>query len=243
MRAFILLLLFSIAGFAQEINQFDANGKRHGMWKGYHNESKRLRYEGTFEHGKEVGVFKFYDDTKEGTVIATRDFTIGKAICYTVFYDQKKFKVSEGELKDKKPNGLWKYYHHQSDKIMTLENYSDGKLNGKKIVYYKNGQIAEQDFYTNGKLNGEHFRYAENGNLIENFTYKNGGIEGIAKFYDNNGEILVIGNYKNGQKVGTWETYENGKLKTKESAKAFSWKSFTFDNPDELRYVEDKLKK
>lgn len=243
MRLLIAFLIFTFSLSAQEINQFDTSGNRHGLWKGYHEKSKRLRYEGNFDHGNEIGIFKYYDDTKAGTVIATRDFSIGDNACYTTFFDQKKFKVSEGELKNKKPNGLWKYYHYQSDKIMTLENYTDGKLNGEKIVYYKNGQIAEKDFYKNGKLNGQHFRYAENGNVIEEFVYKDGGIEGMANFYDNDGKILVKGNYKNGQKVGTWETYEDGKLKTKESAKEFSWKSFTFDNPDELRYVEDKDKK
>lgn len=243
MRIVLILLWFSLGISAQEINQFDANGERHGLWKGYHEKSKRLRYEGTFEHGKETGVFKYYDDTKAGTVIATRDFSIGNGSCYTIFYDQKKFKVSEGELKDKKPNGLWKYYHFQSEHLMSIENYKNGVLNGEKIEYYKNGQIAEKDNYSEGKLNGKHFRYAENGNLIEEFTYKNGSIEGKANYYDNNGKILIKGNYKNGKKVGTWETYEDGKLKRKESAKAFSWKTFTFDNPDELRYVEDKSKK
>lgn len=240
MKAIILFLFCSLGLIAQESNQFDADGNRHGFWKGFHKESKRLRYEGTFEHGKEVGIFKYYDDTKAGTLIATRNFTDENGSCYTVFFDQKSFKVSEGELVNKKPEGLWKYYHYQSDKVMTLENYTNGELNGERIVYYKNGQIAEKDNYSKGKLNGKHFRYAENGNLIEEFEYKNGGVEGKANFYDNNGKILIKGNYKRGQKVGTWETYEDGKLKKRESAKEFSWKSFTFDNPDELRYIEDK---
>ena len=29
--------------------------KKHGIWKGVYEESKRPRYEGTFEHGKEIG--------------------------------------------------------------------------------------------------------------------------------------------------------------------------------------------
>ena len=60
--------MFSISLFAQEFNQLDSNGKKQGLWKGVYEESKRPRYEGTFEHGKEVGMFKFFDDTKAGTV-------------------------------------------------------------------------------------------------------------------------------------------------------------------------------
>ena len=61
MRA-IILLLFFISGsvLGQEINQFDAQGKRHGKWKKFFKGTKKVRYSGQFEHGKEVGVFKFY---------------------------------------------------------------------------------------------------------------------------------------------------------------------------------------
>ncbi|MDD7914230.1 hypothetical protein [Polaribacter ponticola] len=46
--------------YAQKINQFDENKKRTGIWIKYHANNK-VRYTGTFEKGKEIGVFKFYD--------------------------------------------------------------------------------------------------------------------------------------------------------------------------------------
>lgn len=226
MRLLIALLLITFGLSAQETNQLDANGQRHGLWKGYHKESKRLRYEGTFNHGKETGIFKYYDDTKEVVVIATRDFSAGDGSCYTTFYDQKKFKVSEGDLVNKKPNGTWKYYHYQSDKIMSIENYKKGELDGEKIVYYKNGQIAEKSFYKNGLRNGKYVYHAENGNFIEQSEYKNGELNGPISIYDENGKIKFKGNFVNGIKRGTWETYENGKLVKKQKAKDFSDSSF-----------------
>lgn len=42
-----------------DTNQMDEEGKRHGLWRKYYN-NNRVRYSGTFEHGKEVGVFKYY---------------------------------------------------------------------------------------------------------------------------------------------------------------------------------------
>ena len=60
-----LLLLNTFFVVAQEVNKSDANGKKEGVWKGTYEVSKRPRYEGTFSHGKETGVFKFFDDTKE----------------------------------------------------------------------------------------------------------------------------------------------------------------------------------
>ena len=109
MKYLVILLLYSVSLFAQEINQIDANGKKHGIWKGVYEQSKRPRYEGTFDHGKEIGIFKFFDDTNAGTVIATRDFNSKDNSCYTIFYNQKGNKVSEGKLVNKLYVGEWKY--------------------------------------------------------------------------------------------------------------------------------------
>ena len=123
MKQILILLLLTNLCFAQYINKLDGNGKKHGLWKGIYEESKRPRYEGTFEHGKEKGMFKFYDDTKAGTVIATREFNANDNSCYTIFYNQKKNKVSEGKVVNRQYEGDWKYYHEDSPKIMTLEHY------------------------------------------------------------------------------------------------------------------------
>ena len=70
-----LIGLINIGSFAQnKINQLDEKGNKHGLWKGTYEVTHRPRYEGTFEHGKEVGVFTFYDDTSVQTVVATREF-------------------------------------------------------------------------------------------------------------------------------------------------------------------------
>ena len=55
MFRFIYLFIFSI--FSQ--NQYLENGNRNGPWKGYY-DSGRSRYEGTFDDGKEIGLFKYY---------------------------------------------------------------------------------------------------------------------------------------------------------------------------------------
>ncbi|MNK99008.1 hypothetical protein D3C87_1193890 [compost metagenome] len=95
---FGLLFLTALVSNAQtDINKVDAAGKKDGLWKGTYAESKRPRYEGTFDHGKETGVFKFFDDTKKGDIVATRDFSANDGSSYTIFYDQNKNKVSEGK--------------------------------------------------------------------------------------------------------------------------------------------------
>ena len=42
-----------------ELNGFDENGERHGIWRKNYPNSYQLRYEGKFNHGKEIDTFKF----------------------------------------------------------------------------------------------------------------------------------------------------------------------------------------
>ncbi|WP_284651759.1 toxin-antitoxin system YwqK family antitoxin [Flavobacterium terrisoli] len=213
MKFIFLFLLQTIVLFAQDINKLDESGKKHGLWKGTYEESKRPRYEGTFEHGKEVGMFKFFDDTKVGTVIATRDFSAKDNSCYTIFYNQKNNKVSEGKVVNKQFEGEWKYYHENSPQIMTLENYVNGKLNGVRKVYYQSGKIAEETTYKNGFKEGIYKSYAENDVVMEESNYKNNQLDGPAIYKDATNNVTAQGLYKNGKKVGMWKVLEKGKMK------------------------------
>jgi antitoxin component YwqK of YwqJK toxin-antitoxin module len=217
MKVFLIALftVFSLGIFAQE-NKLDANGKKDGPWKGYFEESKRVKYEGTFDHGKETGIFTFYDDTKVHSVVATRDFTKGNNSAYTIFFDPKKNKVSEGNIVNRQYEGEWKYYHEASSKIMTTENYKGGKLDGKRTVYYVSGKIAEEANYTAGTQNGPYKKYAENGTVLEEINYKKGQPDGIAIYRNPDNTIASKGPYVDGLKKGVWEFYEDGKLKKKE---------------------------
>lgn len=213
MKYLLLSLLISISVFAQDINKLDENGKKNGLWKGFYEESKRPRYEGAFEHGKEIGTFKFYDDTKAGTVIATREFNAKDNSCYTIFYNQNKNKVSEGKVLNKQFEGEWKYYHEDLPSIMTLELYVNGKLNGIRKVFYKSGEIAEETAYKDGIKSGAYKSYAENGIVLEESIYKNGEYDGQAIYRNVDNQIAAQGLFKNGKKVGMWKMLEKGKLK------------------------------
>jgi antitoxin component YwqK of YwqJK toxin-antitoxin module len=231
MKFVYLLLLMVCSSGAQEINKLDDKGLKHGFWKGYY-ESKRLRYEGEFAHGKENGIFKFFDDTKANTVIATREFNSTDNSCYTIFYNQKGFKVSEGKLINKVYEGQWKYYHYDSKELMTSEFYVKGKLDGVRKVYYKNGVLAEETSYKLGKKEGVYKKYAENGIVLEESIYKNDVYHGLAIFKDADDTITAKGIFTNGKKTGMWDFKENGKLVKKNmnlQGKKFQKKKITKD--------------
>lgn len=225
----ILLFLISSLSFSQEtINQLDTKGERHGLWKGTYEESKRPRYEGVFEHGKEKGVFKYFDDTKAGKVIAKRDFSKGNGSCYVTMFDRKDNIVSEGLLINKEYEGEWKIYHKESKIVMTSENYKKGKLNGVKKIFYDDGAVAEILNFSDGKRNGNYKKYGVNEKILEDLNYKNDELHGDATFYDGLGNISIQGQYNEGLKSGVWKTYEKGKVVKEETARKYTSKNFEY---------------
>lgn len=211
---FLLFLIFSssIILAQSDYNKLDEKGMKNGVWRGVYTDSKRPKYEGTFEHGKEVGVFTFFDDTKAKSIIATREFNATDNSAYTIFYDQTKNKVSEGKVINKLFEGEWKYYHQTSKIVMTIENYKNGKLEGVRSVYYPNGKIAEETYYKNNVKEGSYKSFSENGILLEESNYKNNEYNGLATFKDPQGNVVSKGKFLNGKKSGIWQFSTNGKL-------------------------------
>jgi len=218
MRFLIPLFLFVFTvGNAQEFNQMDANGKRHGAWKKYFEGTKQLRYEGTFEHGKEVGTFKFYCDTCGDQPAIVKEFTSANNIADVKYYTAKGKLVSQGKMDGKERIGEWVYFHKKSTDVMTREQYKNGKLTGVQYVYYGNGVVAEEATYVDGKLNGPNKYYSYDSKLLKELQYKNDLLEGPAVYYDAKGNKQMEGNYVNDRKKGVWKFYKNGQFVKEET--------------------------
>lgn len=219
-RLWILFFLANVTNsLAQNstLNQVDREGKKKGLWKGYYEESKRVRYEGSFVHGKEVGKFTFFDDTKAAAVIATREFNDKDNSAYTIFYNQNKFRVSEGKVVNRLFEGEWIYYHFNSKNIMAKEFYNKGKLSGIRTVYFTDGKIAEETQYVDGLKDGSSKIYSDKGILLEETFYQKGQYHGPAIFRDAAGFIVSKGEFVLGKKEGVWEFYEKDKLVKKQN--------------------------
>ena len=208
--------VFETALAQEKINQLNANGKKHGLWKGVFEKSNRPRYEGTFENGVEVGTFKYFDDTKAKSLIGTRVFSENGTVAVTTFFDQKGNKVSEGKTVNRLNEGQWNYYHKGSTQLMKEEFYKKGKLEGIQKIYFQNGALAEETTYKNGVREGIYKMYVQNGNVVEESTFKNNQYDGPAIFSDASGNIVSKGNFVKNEKKGMWEFYKNGTLEKKE---------------------------
>ena len=211
----ITLTFLSCLAFSQDnLNQFDSEGKRHGKWAKTFENSKQLRYEGQFEHGKEVGEFKFYQMIgKVSKLAAIKVFNPENNNARVKFISLKGKTISEGMMNGKTYIGEWRYYHKNSDQLMTVEHYDkDGLLNGKRSVYYNNGQLAEELNYKHGKLEGVSNYYTMAGVLMKRYNYENDELHGLSEHFDEQGNLQIKGHYKRGKKHGVWTYYKNGEV-------------------------------
>ena len=221
-RLFFILAFFacfftSEACNAQKINQLDSSGKRTGVWIKYH-PNKRIRYKGTFENGKEVGVFKFYDIVDSKYPIIIKKFSRNSESVRAQFFTINGKLQTEGAFIGRDRVGNWKYFRPDG-KLVTEENYKNGKLHGEQITYYPDGQVTEFSIYKNGLKHGTASKYSSKGILIEEIEYKNDQPNGIAKYFELNGVLKETGTYKNGNRIGEWEFYLDGEIATDEEKK------------------------
>ena len=217
-------------------NSFDENGLRQGLWNGFYDDSKILRYEGNFNHGKEIGVFNYYANSDKKILMATRNFDT-KNNAYTIFFDEKKNKVSEGNTINKLRSGIWKYYHKDSKAIMTTENYVEDKIEGSRKVFYTNGKVAEEVLYKNNLKEGAAKKYSKNGKLVEESMFANDVLQGPYKVYDESGKLVIKGQFKNDKKNAIWQYFEKGKLVREMNADTINGHK----KPSLVKKKEDKL--
>nr|AOE08238.1 hypothetical protein [uncultured bacterium] len=208
---FLIVGHFQCVTAAQEINQYDAAGKRHGVWQKTYESSKQLRYTGSFNHGKEIGVFKFFDSSG-GHPTAIKEYTTDSPFVDVTFYTTEGKKVSSGKMKNRKRQGEWLSYHQDGSTIMIKEQYKNGLLDGQRNVFFISGLPALVEQYVDGNKEGKAITYTEEGKVLKSVTYKQDKLEGPAIFYNGYGEKEVTGNYKNNRKHGLWKYYKNGQV-------------------------------
>lgn len=194
----------------EQLNELNAKGERVGGWqKNYPNGN--IRYQGQFEEGKEVGVFKYYSMVSSTHPVVIKTFSKDSNLAQVVFYSEEGILKSKGAMEGKNRVGKWLYYHKDETTILSEENYENGVLNGVSKTFYKTGIPTETSQYKNGELHGKVQRFADNGILIDDLIYTEGKLNGLANYYNLEGELIYTGMYKNDKKEGKWEFFEDGK--------------------------------
>ena len=207
----ISLFFLSVTSISaqEKVNQYDKNGERTGVWKKYY-KNDRIRYQGQFEAGKEIGVFKFYSMVSSEHPIIIKTFSKDTDIAKVAFFTEEGVLESEGEMNKELRIGKWVFYHKEGKTIISEENYINGLLHGVSKTYYKDGKTTEMLFYKEGKLNGNIQRFSDEGVLLDDLNYIDGKLEGLANYYDTFGKLRATGEYENDEKIGDWKYFEDG---------------------------------
>lgn len=193
-------------------NQFDADGKRHGVWKKFYNNG-RVRYVGQFNHGKEIGTFKYYSAATSEFPIVVKEFNSANNTAAVSFFTKKGDLESKGLMIGKNREGKWLYFHVDGKTVMVEENYKNGKLHGAYKTFYNSGKPTELAHYKDGQLSGNFKKYSIKGHLYQDFNYENGKLNGPAIYYNRkSGQLTTKGQFKDDIRVGTWENYVDGEL-------------------------------
>ncbi len=214
---FLLLVLFTIGNLSsQNLNLTNEQGLKQGKWsKTYSNGS--LRYVGTFENGKPVGEFKYYYPS--GSIKAITKYSKHGKDAFTKTFHLTGKLLATGKFVNKKKDSTWRYFSNINGKLVLLEKYKLGVLNGKSITYFADKETpAQTTVYVEGQKNGPCIKYFTDGkpSIIEN--YINDTLNGPFKVYFPEGGLEIEGFYKNDYQDSIWTTYnQKGKVVRKET--------------------------
>lgn len=148
---------------------------------------------------------------------------------YIQFYEESDVMCLEGEIKNEKKWGIWKFYRG-SGELFTADNYVNDTLEGTSFTFHPNGILWTEKSYCKGKkikikqwndngilyyenstpLSGNnYFKWYENGKLMEEVTdiYLENSkgkwdFKNVRKKYYSNGNLKEIKRYYNTQKNG-----------------------------------------
>ncbi len=100
-----------------------------------------------------------------------------------------------------------------SEKIMHKFTYRNGRLQGKAVNYYENGEIKSQGYYSDNKMVDKWEFCNEQGNKIYTVNFQNDSMNGEFISYYLNGNVKEEGAYLNDNKDGKWTYYnQNGEI-------------------------------
>jgi antitoxin component YwqK of YwqJK toxin-antitoxin module len=206
----VIIMFGSLSIFAQSVNQYDDLGRKEGEWIKYF-ENTKMKYKGQFHKDKPVGKFTHYYNT--GEVRAVVEFSSDGITGRNTAYYKSGNKMAEGNYVNQLKDDVWKYFIDEtSNSVISVEEYKDGKLNGKSITYYpESGNPAEVVMFSVDKKNGTLMKYFPDGTVMTESNYKNGLPDGEFKHYHPDGKIQIVGMYKDGLQSGNWQYFdENG---------------------------------
>ncbi|HNY11547.1 MAG TPA: PKD domain-containing protein, partial [Candidatus Wallbacteria bacterium] len=138
-------------------------------------------------------------------------------------YSQGGWLKSEGEYREDKKEGKWKYYN--GDKTYSEAFFVNDKKQGTWIKYFASGAKHDEYNYVNDICEGPYTEWFEDGKVSIKCSYRNGKREGLYTSWYHDGKKEREGEYRDSNENGVWtfwrkdgsvsekSLYENGNRK------------------------------
>lgn len=202
----LVLLLSSVMSLAQDVNKVDAKGRKQGKWQKTYPESKAFEYVGQFKDDKPVGTFYYYYPSTKTKAIIKHDEKGNRSVAF--MYHENTLLLAYGIYRDQKKDSVWTHYG-PSGRLSYKETYKNGKLNGKKTIYYvpedpndKSERVARIENYKDDVKHGEFIEYFDVGGIKSTGNYDHGRLYGKITTNHPNGKPMIIERYKYGNRHG-----------------------------------------
>ncbi len=114
-----------------------------------------------------------------------------------------------------------KSYFYEDGTLKTIENYSDGRLNGESLLYWPNGQLKRRSHFLKGVREGLDQMWSEKGILLDEGRYEAGKPVGIHRRFNKKGQLLEEIEYLDGVRFNLRQWDDAGELRVEAL-----WKDF-----------------
>ncbi len=208
----ILLTLICLGTLCSAQNRIDKQGRRQGPWIKTDKNGSKI-FEGTFQDGKETGVFNYY--YADGTLRIRNTYTEPGRYCSHEAYDEKGHLLARGFYNQKNRDSIWHFYNEEGRLVKTA-SYKMGIKQGVHVIFTSTGDTAEVTHYVDNHREGRWWkRIGEKGWITCN--YSKGLTQGRLVEYNEQGQLAREGNYRDGAKDGRNRFYENGECVIEET--------------------------
>jgi antitoxin component YwqK of YwqJK toxin-antitoxin module len=211
-----LLMVFSISFvFAQSpVNQTDAKGLKQGVWE---EKTTAGTLNGTYLNDQKYGCWTTHSN--DGKLLRIEHFNSGLLNGIVIEIDPRGYLVSETYYVNNLIEGTAKKFFYGTNPA-SLIDYTHGKINGKKKIYYENsaGKLLEESEYKNDIKDGPSNFYTIKGDPIAEYIYVNNMLQGVQKTYYPEKKIMSEQLFTDNLENGFYkEYYETGKTKSEGS--------------------------
>lgn len=114
----------------------------------------------------------------------------------------------EGQFKDNKPYGLFKYYYENGKLMATNNHIADGRV--ANHAYHKNGKIKAKGIFMHQAKDSLWQYFNDQEVLVLEETYHLDTLNGAQRSYYDNGQLAEETHYSMGVKHGAWNKFFEG---------------------------------